>query len=493
MMTIEERRNNFINKAKIIHKNENIDYSHVVYINNRTPVTLIDHDLKPNGEEYGVFLQSPSNHLKGGSHPLKRANKISSSKALTNNEIIERFKRIHKGENLDYSKVNYINMHTKVKIIDHDINEDTGKEYGEYWQEPIVHLKGCGHPLKGNRKRILSQYSNTTEFINKAKKIHLDKDYDYSYVNYVNNRTKVEIVCNKKCRNGKDIHGSFFITPDNFLQGKGCPKCGNHLSYAEDELIEFLSKHFKVEKNNRKILNGKEIDIYIYEKRFGIEYNGLKWHTEKYGKKDKYYHLDKTIECNKREINLVHIFEDEYLFKKNIVLNKLKDMLEIDKETLIIVGYNEYVIKEVDKDTENEFLEKYHIEGYDKDTDVCIGAFYYGELIFVMSLINRGNNNWEIIKLCNKHGFNCERVEIGLFDYFIKKYNVNEVICNVDRRWIMNEISNTYTRLGFSKEGEIEPQCKYYNGNGCRLDEDEGNCDKIWDCGKIIYKWKKEN
>ena len=44
-------------------------------------------------------------------------------------------------------------MHTKVKIIDRDLKED-GTEYGEYWQEPNVHLKGCGHPLKGIIKFI---------------------------------------------------------------------------------------------------------------------------------------------------------------------------------------------------------------------------------------------------------------------------------------------------------------------------------------------------
>ena len=51
---------------------------------------------------------------------------------------------LHIGENLDYSQVNYVNMHTKVKIICHELRPD-GTEYGEFWQEPVVHLKGCSH------------------------------------------------------------------------------------------------------------------------------------------------------------------------------------------------------------------------------------------------------------------------------------------------------------------------------------------------------------
>ena len=52
-MTKEEKRARFIEKGKKVHCNENLDYSKVDYINNRTPVIIIDHDLDENGNEYG--------------------------------------------------------------------------------------------------------------------------------------------------------------------------------------------------------------------------------------------------------------------------------------------------------------------------------------------------------------------------------------------------------------------------------------------------------
>ena len=98
----------FIERAKKVHCSEDLDYSKAIYINNRTPLCIIDHDLMADGKtEYGEYWQTPYNHLKGHSHPLKRCYKIAKSKREKQEEIIKRFKEVHKNENLDYSKVEY--------------------------------------------------------------------------------------------------------------------------------------------------------------------------------------------------------------------------------------------------------------------------------------------------------------------------------------------------------------------------------------------------
>lgn len=57
------------------------------------------------------------------------------------------------------------------------------------------------------------------QFIEKARLVHNNK-YDYSKVNYINSKTKVEIIC--------PIHGSFFQAPIKHTSSKqGCPKCAN--------------------------------------------------------------------------------------------------------------------------------------------------------------------------------------------------------------------------------------------------------------------------
>jgi hypothetical protein len=198
-MSKVNRREAFIEKARKVHAGENLDYSKVVYVNNHTPVEIIDHDLRPDGTEYGSFWQTPSNHLKGQCHPDKRGKRISASKKSKQEEIISRFKQVHKGENLDYSQVQYVNMHTKVKIISHDLRPD-GTEYGEFWQEPAVHLKGCTHPeikTKGRPKSNIIERPvppAVGSFINTLAEsgVGLERTSDYGSVfNLVSNERKI--------------------------------------------------------------------------------------------------------------------------------------------------------------------------------------------------------------------------------------------------------------------------------------------------------------
>ena len=118
-------------------------------------------------------------------------------------DFVRRAKEIH-GDKYDYSLVRYINAHTPVKII--------CPEHGEFEQIPYKHLNakhGC--PLCGGS----SPHTNES-FIEASKRVHGDR-YDYSLVEYVNNRTKVKIICPE--------HGVFEQTPQSHLLGNGCHRC----------------------------------------------------------------------------------------------------------------------------------------------------------------------------------------------------------------------------------------------------------------------------
>lgn len=127
---------------------------------------------------------------------------------ISKEEFLERFHKVH-GDKYDYSQCEFIDSKTHVKII--------CPKHGEFWQVPAEHYKGkgcrkCAEEEQANRLKM-----DNKSFIEKAREIHGDK-YDYSKVKYVNNSTKVEIVCPK--------HGSFWMTPKNHLGCKqGCRKC----------------------------------------------------------------------------------------------------------------------------------------------------------------------------------------------------------------------------------------------------------------------------
>lgn len=123
------------------------------------------------------------------------------SKKLTTEEFIRRAKEVH-GERYDYSKTHYHGRSKKVLII--------CREHGEFWQRPDHHLSSYGC------RKCSRRYMDAEYFKQKANVVHNGK-YDYSKVEYVNNHTKVHIVC--------PIHGEFWQTPNDHLSGKGCFKC----------------------------------------------------------------------------------------------------------------------------------------------------------------------------------------------------------------------------------------------------------------------------
>ena len=126
---------------------------------------------------------------------------------LTTKEFIDRAGKIH-GSKYDYSKVEYKNIDTKVCIV--------CPVHGEFWQTPYVHLKGHGCKQCGTERSPQCTGTGRDKFIEKAREIHGDR-YDYSLVEYKNNKTKVRIICSE--------HGEFLQTPKKHLNDHGCPEC----------------------------------------------------------------------------------------------------------------------------------------------------------------------------------------------------------------------------------------------------------------------------
>ena len=234
-------------------------------------------------------------------------------------------------------------------------------------------------------------------------------------------------------------------------------------SKAELEITDFIKKYNLSYKTDRKILKGKEIDIFIKEKNVGIEYNGNIFHSEWRGGKNKFYHISKTEECKKNGISLIQIFEDEFYDKKEIVFNKLSHILNLDvnKEKIYARKCN---IKKIYTYEGNNFLEKYHIQG-GTCASVYYGAYYQDNLIAVMTFKTENNGKWELTRFASDYNYICCGVGGKLFKYFIREYNPSSVKSFADRRWTVDEENNLYIQLGFKFDGYIPPDYKYYNVN----------------------------
>jgi len=96
------------------------------------------------------------------------------SRRKTTSEFIQEAQAVH-GDLYDYSKVEYTTSNNKVLIID--------PEYGEFWQAPLLHIRGSGHPTRGKIKSQISGTKTTEQFIKEASKVH-NNLYDYSKTEY---------------------------------------------------------------------------------------------------------------------------------------------------------------------------------------------------------------------------------------------------------------------------------------------------------------------
>lgn len=145
---------------------------------------------------------------------------------LTTEEFIKKSNEKHGEGTYDYSKSEYKGCFEKICII-------CPKEgHGVFWQQPSNHLFGQGCPKCAIEKTHKQQTSNIENFIKKSNEIHGIGTYNYSKSIYINNLTKLCIICSK--------HGEFWQTPAHHLHSKGCPKCANEqraslkrLSYEE--------------------------------------------------------------------------------------------------------------------------------------------------------------------------------------------------------------------------------------------------------------------
>lgn len=292
------------------------------------------------------------------------------------------------------------------------------------------------------------------------------------------------------------------------------------ISTYEKEIGEFIT-NLGIEHNaNRQILIGREIDILVPSVNIGIEFNGLKWHTEFFGKKNHKYHIEKTLQCNEKGYGLIHIFEDEYVEHKDIVFTKLKHILRKDYDLPKIAG-RKIQVKEIYSNDAKEFFTKYHIQGFYKSS-VYIGGFYENKLVAVMSFKNGNikNENWELVRFATDYHYIYQGVASKMFTYFIRKYEPNAIVSFADRRWTPWSTNNLYTKLGFTLESITKPDYRYYNEkidkykrvhkmSMCKsiLNKKYGfpmtmtelemtkelGYDRIWDCGLFKYVWKKED
>ena len=299
--------------------------------------------------------------------------------------------------------------------------------------------------------------------------------------------------------NGKPVH---------------CMNCDkNNSSYFQKEVYDFVKecvgKDEIVLNNEKRILYPKELDIYVPSMNLAIECDGLYWHSEILGKKNKIYHINKTSQAMLKGIKLIHVFENEWIYKKEVVKSILINLMGKTKNK---INGRECIVKDISLSECKTFLTENHIQGNCKSS-IKLGLFFDEKLVSVMTFTKSRFDKrykYEISRYCNKTYTSIIGGASKLFSHFVTKYNPETVVSYNDKRYFDGMV---YLKLGFRFISHTPPNYYYiidnYKSTKNRMtfqkhklknilpmfDENlsewenmkNNGIDRIWDCGND--KW----
>jgi hypothetical protein len=256
-----------------------------------------------------------------------------------------------------------------------------GKKYKQFLKNKgIENISQCPNvSLKKSNKKLKESYDNIIKLA-KNKNIELQfklNDYvgqykgDLGWIEY-------EFKC-LKCNN-------VFLKSINNLSEFGCLKCEPKpfkRSKPQYELQQYIESIYdgKVLSNKKSFIPPYEIDICIPDKKICIEFDGVFYHSEVNGQVDRNYHLMKTKLVDDIDMRLIHIFDNEWYLKKDIVKSFIYNLLNGYKYRIFA---RKCIIKEISSIECNKFLNINHLQGSD-NSSIRLGLYYENELVSVMT------------------------------------------------------------------------------------------------------------
>ena len=450
---------------------------------------------------------------------------------------------INKGKNTKLKKYGNLNNYDKIKNTklekygdEHYLNRDLAKKtklekygtlnFNEKANKTKLEKYGTLNFSEKVNKTKLEKYG-TLNFSEKANKTKVEKYGSLSNLylsnSYVRLKNKyediVEFHFSEKEYNGAKEYVKYefkckkcnLIFQDNMTNGSfpKCPECHPcSISKFEDEIFDYI-KNSNIIRNDRKILDNFELDLVLPDYNLAIECNGVYWHSEISGGKNRYYHLNKTNQCKEKNIKLIHIMDYEWLEKQEIVKSIISNKL--NKSNVIYA--RKCNIKVIDSKIKNKFLYKNHIQGEDK-SNIKLGLYYNNELVSVMTFVKSRFDKkyqYELSRYCNRLYTTVIGGASKLFKHFINNYEVYSIVTYSDKRFFDGKL---YENIGMTFVNDTPPNFYYFNKNKIPMSRMKfqkhklpkllenfdpslsewknmqmNGFDRIWDCGNLKYEW----
>lgn len=201
-----------------------------------------------------------------------------------------------------------------------------------------------------------------------------------------------------------------------------------------------------------------EIDCFVKNKNFGLEYCGEYWHRYEKIKNNKYQHYNKYKSMKDNGLKLFTLFESEWKTKKPIVKSMISSRLGYAKK----IYARKCNLIEINSSTGGKFHDLNHISGKTVST-YNIALEYKGEIISVLSFIKSRFDKTFQYEISRYSTLLHHQVVGGfskMFRYFTERYNIQSCMTYADLRFGEGQV---YSKNGFTYAGTTVPNYHYYN------------------------------
>jgi hypothetical protein len=349
------------------------------------------------------------------------------------------------------------------------------------------------HQAKYNRKRY-SQVHICSKIINRK------NDRDYMLHLYQDLKMPLTEIAAQLNLN----HSQLCV---HFKNNLGIDITRHRVSWPEMQIYNYV-KQFVPDavQSDRSIIKPKELDIVVACKKIAIEYNGLSWHGEINGNKNRYYHVDKMKQANQQGYRLIQIFSNEWTDRQDLTKSRLKNILGFSQK----IPARKCQIAAIDKKTSDAFLNNNHIQGmcFHK---TAYGLIYQNNLIALMTFgRSRFNKNidQELLRYACVQNHTVQGGASRLFKHFLNVHRPKSIISYCDLRW---NTGNLYQQLGFAMQKitdpnywyvvnqQLENRVKYQKHKLAGLltnfdpslteweNMSNHGYDRVWDCGNSVW------
>ena len=403
-------------------------------------------------EKYGTKTPSENREVKkkiietntekyGGNSPM--SNKSIQKKS--NKTLLDNYGVDNPSKNIDIVEKRVKSFKNNIEQYKESYKKTSLERYGKEhpWMDSNIHEKGIQKSLD---KKIEKYKIKILKILPSGYKL-----IDIKKENGLDNRTSSTIICDKS--HETTVYNELLY--NRIKTGNiPCLICNPKYTYGdkENKLKEFIESIYdgEIVYNSRNVIYPKEIDIFLPEINLAIEFNGLYWHSELH--KDQNYHSEKTNMCIDNNINLLHIWEDDWDYKTDIIKSMIRHKLMLTNNRIFSRKCDIREIK--DNILVKNFLNENHIQGWSV-YNVAYGLFYNEELVSVMTFSkprsfmkhSDSDDKVELARFCNKLETHVVGSAGRLFKNFIKHNSQIKVIYTFSDRSHSN--GNLYEKLGF--------------------------------------------